>query len=103
MRGSGWCAGALRRYLTTSTGYLPFDDITGVGLESDTRAVRMYRLTILCTHGPIPLTDSYEAGRAKYDELREKILLFVKGDAGNTQRRGAVSSPLSDGPGPFLA
>jgi hypothetical protein len=73
-------------FLKTSTGSVPFDEITGIGIETSRGGsggrTTTYRLTILTSKGAIPLASSYGADTDRYASMREKILVFLKPYAG---------------------
>jgi len=68
-------------YLKASSGQIPFDDITGIGLEttmgSDAENPNC-RLTVLTRQGPVPLALSYSGGSEHCGSLRQRILLFLQ-------------------------
>lgn len=68
------------RFFKSSSGTIPFSEITGVNTESTcgrSGGSRIYRLTVTTTHGCIPMTDSYGSGRSTYASMRESILQFL--------------------------
>lgn len=74
-----------RRLIWVSSRTIAFDDIRGVLLESDDRDDQLfYRLTLLTTNGPAPISDSFNASERLHIDLRKKILSFLHMEAGNT-------------------
>ena len=68
------------RIFKTSSGMIPFSEITGINTESTcgrSGGSRIYRLTVATTHGCVPMTDSYGSGRATHAAVREAILVFL--------------------------
>jgi hypothetical protein len=68
-----------RRLFKVATGTIPFSDITGIGMETSSAKNNelVYRLTILTTHGSVPMADNYAGDQQKYQKLREEILGFL--------------------------
>jgi len=66
--------------LRTQTGSLPFDEIRGVAIDSTSsnRGGTTYRLTLLTSDKPVPVTPSYGPRRTKYETAREAILKLVQ-------------------------
>lgn len=71
-----------RRILKVATGTIPFSDITGIGTESiyDDHGRLSYRLTILTSGKPVPMSDGYGASQSWCESMREEILGFLKLD-----------------------
>lgn len=69
-----------RRAFKVADGTVPFADIKGISIDSqsaDTRGNLTYRLTILTMDSPVPMSDVYAGNWARYDRLRSEILDFL--------------------------
>ncbi|MGO9438030.1 MAG: hypothetical protein ACLP00_27480 [Terracidiphilus sp.] len=80
-----------RKLLKVESGEIPFSDITGIGTEAmamDKGSVT-YRLTILTSQGSVPMAYSYNSGKARYAQMRETILAFLKPGATSLQPQPA--------------
>lgn len=76
---------AQRRLFLVSSKTIAFDDIRGVLMESDERDEQLfYRLTLLTTNGPAPISDSFNASERLHIDLRKKILSFLHMEGGDT-------------------
>ena len=71
-----------RRAFNLASGTVSFSDMRGITLESmsGSGGTLMYRLTILTTDKPVPMSDGYSGGLARYEALRKQILQFLKMD-----------------------
>ena len=68
-----------RRAFKLASGTITFSDMRGITLESmstNSNALS-YRLTILTTDKPVPMSDGYGGGQAYYEALRKEILEFL--------------------------
>lgn len=67
------------RVFKVATGTLPFSEIKGIGVEatsSDRRGLT-YRLTILTSDKPVPMSDVYGNSDKHYESLKAEILQFL--------------------------
>ncbi len=74
-----------RRAFGVARGIVPFSEITGIGMDrtaTGSRGTLVYRLTILTSGKPVPMSDVYNGGRQHYDSLRAEILQFLHLDGG---------------------
>jgi hypothetical protein len=71
-----------RRAFSLASGTVPFSGMRGITMESmhDNRGALSYRLTILTTDKPVPMSDGYGGGQADYESLRKQILEFLNMD-----------------------
>lgn len=71
-----------RRLFKVATGTIPFTDVTGVGMETNSakNGVLVYRLAILTPRGSVPLADNYAGDQQKYEKLKQEILHFLNLD-----------------------
>lgn len=71
-----------RRAFKLASGTIAFSDLRGITIESMTgnHNVLTYRLTILTTDKPVPMSDEYGGGQAHYEALRKQILQFLNMD-----------------------
>lgn len=82
------------RILSRSSGQVPFDDIRGVvvettGLDGGTTG-GSYRLALTTPSGPIPFSDAYGPGLARYESMRDQIAAFIgQRDASSTAAASA--------------
>jgi hypothetical protein len=68
------------RFFKSSSGVIPFSEITAVTTESTSgrsSGSRIYRLTVATKHGTIPMTDTYGPGRGTYASVRDSIMTFL--------------------------
>lgn len=70
------------RAFRLASGTIAFSDMRGITLEAmnTNRNVPSYRLTILTTGKPVPMSDGYGGGQAYYESLRKEILKFIEMD-----------------------
>jgi len=68
-----------RRAFKLASGTVAFSDIQGITIESmsGNHSALSYRLTILTTDKPVPMSDGYGGGQAHYEVLRKQILEFL--------------------------
>ena len=68
-----------RRAFSLKSGTLPFSEVMGIGMDSitDNHGYLTYRLTILTSDTPVPMSDAYGGGEAYYESLRKQILEFL--------------------------
>jgi hypothetical protein len=68
-----------RRAFKLASGTIPFSDMRGITIESmsGNHNALSYRLTILTTDKPVPMSDEYGGGQAHYEALRKQILEYV--------------------------
>jgi hypothetical protein len=69
-----------RRAFKVATGIVPFSEITGIGMETTSagnRGILIYRLTILTSDKPVPMSDVYSSDRTHYELLKAEILQFL--------------------------
>lgn len=68
-----------RRAFKLASGTIAFSDMRGITIESmsTNHNVLSYRLTILTTAEPVPMSDEYGGGQAHYEALRKQILEFL--------------------------
>jgi hypothetical protein len=68
-----------RRAFKASSGMVPFSEITGIGMECSTAGnnVLTYRLTILTSGQPVPMSDMYRGDKQGCDSVRAEILQFL--------------------------
>ena len=73
-----------RRAFSAAGGAVPFSEITGIGMEttSGSHGELSYRLTILTSDKPVPMSDVYSGNQGHYETIRQEILAFLKLDAG---------------------
>jgi hypothetical protein len=71
-----------RRAFNLARGTVSFSDMRGITMESmsDNHGALSYRLTILTTDKPVPMSDGYGGGQTHYEALRKQILEFLKMD-----------------------
>ncbi len=71
-----------RRAFNLASGTVTFSEMRGITVESmhDNRGALNYRLTILTTDKPVPMSDGYGGGQAHYEALRKQILEFLNMD-----------------------
>lgn len=71
-----------QRAFKVASGMVPFSELRGIGMDTmtDNHGVLMYRLTILTTGQPVPMSDAYGGGQAYYESLRKQILEFLNMD-----------------------
>jgi hypothetical protein len=71
----------------TSAGSLPFDAIRGIGIEAFSSEGNglTYRLTILTSDKPVPLSSAYSPGEEKYTNLRNTIATFLNLETGSQE------------------
>ena len=84
------------RYLKTSSGSIPFAEITGIETETSSapRGGTIYRLAILTHDGSVPMADAYGGGRRHYEDMRQAIEKFVNGDVPSAaSQEAAIRSP----------
>jgi len=84
------------RYLKTTTGSLPFDQIAGIEIQTSSaeNGATTYRLAIATPHGPMPMADAYGASHTHYLSMRRTIQTFVKGDAlSAAEKEAAITAP----------
>ena len=80
-----------RRAFKSASGMVPFSEITGIGMESSPAdRTLVYRLTILTSGRPVPLSDVYRGDKQRCDSVKGEILEFLHLDGGE-----AVSSSRS--------
>lgn len=80
-----------RRAFKAADGTIPFAEITGIDIDSqsaDSRGTLTYRLTILTTGSPVPMSDVYAGNWSRYDRLRSQILEFLHFDASEQSSPG---------------
>lgn len=70
-----------RRAFKTAEGTVPFSEIKGIDIDSqsaDSRGTLTYRLTILTTNGSaVPMSDVYAGNWSRYESVRSQILEFL--------------------------
>lgn len=68
-----------RRAFKSANGMVPFSQITGIGIESNSanNNALVYRLTILTSDKPVPLSDVYRADKQRCDSVKAEILEFL--------------------------
>jgi hypothetical protein len=71
--------------LRTSAGSLPFDDIRGIGIEASSSEDNSYRLTLLTSDKPVPLSSAYSSGKEKHTNLRRTIAAFLNLEMGSQE------------------
>jgi hypothetical protein len=78
-----------RRAFSLKSGMVPFSEVRGIGIDTmtDSHGYLTYRLTILTTGKPVPMSDAFGGGQAYYESLRKQILEFLNMD------KNAQSSP----------
>ena len=71
-------------------GTVPFSEITGIGMDSTSAKnnVLVYRLTMLTSGKPVPLSDVFRADKQRCDEVRAEILEFLHLDSGEAVSGG---------------
>ena len=82
------------RYFKTSTGSVGFDALRGIRIDSmpAPRRREMYRLTLLTTQDPIPLSAAYGGGSKYYAGVRERIDGFLKANLTQPASAGDTTS-----------
>ena len=70
----------------------PFSEITGIGMECSTAGnnVLTYRLTILTSDQPVPMSDVYRGDKQGCDSVRAQILEFLHLDEGAPSSAGVA-------------
>jgi hypothetical protein len=73
-----------RRAFKATSGAVPFSEITGIGMESSYAKNNelVYRLTILTSGQPVPMSDVYRGDKQACDSIRAEILQFLHIDNG---------------------
>ena len=67
-----------RRAFKAASGAVPFSEITGIGIESSPAdRTLVYRLTILTSGQPVPMSDVYRGDKPGCDSVRAQILEFL--------------------------
>jgi hypothetical protein len=69
-----------RRAFKAASGTVPFSEITGIGMEASAageHGTLTYRLTILTSDKPVPMSDVYSGNRAHYEALKAEISQFL--------------------------
>jgi hypothetical protein len=71
----------------TSVGNLAFDDIRGIEIESFSSEGNSftYRLTILTSDKPVPLSSAYRPGKEKHTNLKKTIATFLNLEIGSQE------------------
>ena len=71
-----------RRAFKLASGTVAFSEMRGITLESmsGNHGALSYRLAILTTGQPVPMSDGYGGGQAHYETLRKQILEFLNMD-----------------------
>ena len=71
-----------RRAFRQAEGTVPFSEMRGIGMDTmtDNHGYLTYRLTILTSDKPVPMSDAYGGGQAYYESLRKQILEFLNMD-----------------------
>ncbi len=71
-----------RRAFKAASGTVPFSEITGIGMEASAAGnnVLTYRLTILTSNKPVPMSDMYRGDKQGCDSIRAEILQFLDMD-----------------------
>jgi hypothetical protein len=83
-----------RRAFKAASGTVPFSEITGIGMEASAageHGTLTYRLTILTSDKPMPMSDGYSSNRAHYQALKAEILEFL-----HIENSEALSSSVGD-------
>ena len=83
-----------RRAFKAASGTVPFSEITGIGMEASAageHGTLTYRLTILTSDKPVPMSDGYSSNRAHYQALKAEILEFL-----HIENSEALSSSVGD-------
>lgn len=94
-----------RRAFKAADGTVPFAEIKGINIDSQSsggRGTLTYRLTILTTGSPVPMSDVYAGNWTRYDRLRTQILEFLHMEVGEQSAPGladetAIRSLLTQG------
>lgn len=87
-----------RRAFKVASGIVPFSEITGIGMDisaTGSRGTLVYRLTILTSGMPVPMSDVYNGGRQHYDSLKSEILQFLHLDGGDEAPTSGVADEAS--------
>ena len=68
-----------RRAFKAASGVVPFSEITGIGMEASAAGnnVLTYRLTILTSGQPVPMSDMYRGDKQGCDSIKAEILQFL--------------------------
>jgi hypothetical protein len=72
-----------RRAFKAASETVPFSEITGIGMEASMageHGTLTYRLTILTSDTPVPMSDVYAGNRAHYEALKAEISQFLHVD-----------------------
>ncbi|HEY2473012.1 MAG TPA: hypothetical protein VGI45_34845 [Terracidiphilus sp.] len=80
-----------RRAFKAADGTVPFAEIKGITIDSqssDSRGNLTYRLTILTTGSPVPMSDVYAGNWSRYDALRSQIFDFLHIDVSEQSSPG---------------
>jgi len=94
-----------RRAFKAASGMVPFSEITGVGMESSAagqQGTLTYRLTILTSGQPVPMSDVYAGNRPHYEALKTEISEFLHIDnvempASGVKDENSIQSLLRQG------
>jgi hypothetical protein len=92
-----------RRAFKLARGSLPFNEMRGITIDSTSgkNASSIYRLTILTTDKPVPMSDVYSGGEAYYVSIRKQILEFLNFDNRSSSPgpgdEASIRSLLSEG------
>ncbi len=91
---AGW---RRRRAFKPGSGMVPFSEIAGIGMESTSadHGVLIYRLTILTSGKPVPMSDVYNSDRQRCISIRAEILEFLHLDGGETVSTAGVARETS--------
>jgi hypothetical protein len=86
-----------RRAFKTASGMVPFSEITGIGMEvtaAGEHGTLTYRLTILTSDKPVPMSDVYNSNRTHYETLKAEIsqFLHIENGEASTSRVGDENS-----------
>jgi hypothetical protein len=80
-----------RRAFKAAEGTVPFAEIKGINIDSqssDSRGNLTYRLAILTTGQPVPMSDVFAGNWSRYDAMRSQILEFLHIDASEQSSPG---------------
>ena len=84
------------RYLKTWSGSLPFEEIAGIEIETSSalHGGTIYRLAIATAHSSVPMADAYGGSQTHYENMRQTIQTFVKGDVlSAAAKEAAITAP----------
>ena len=79
-----------RRAFKAANGTVPFSEIKGIGMEASSaeHGTLTYRLTILTSGTPVPMSDVYSGNHEHYESLKTEVLQFLHMDTAEAPNSG---------------